>query len=392
MRQLSSSISSFERLVSWRSRTFGHRKSRLRFLATLLWTIISIAILDIAIGWIFRPPADPQAIPSTLQAYFDYGRSIEGKLRRMVGGSNGDDAPIIDAGWIAHDCNRSIEIPAGKLGIEMYGNSFTNNLGLAMEKLDPHLAIEHFAGPGAPPNHSYACFVHRNETGLARAPVQIFGVLAGTLRRMLTISGLTTSFELPQPFTYPRYTIGSDGRLVPHEASIQSPDDLRAALADPQKWRAFLGELAELDAFYSPEMMRANFADHSVLLKMVRRAWGQRLLRERTAALRPETGFSGAPEINSVLRAMLINFADRARMSGQRPLVVLFEEHGSGGVLSSMLATVLRENHIGFVATGQIVSSDDPHNFVPDGHFTPAAFSEIARATLRLLHGMERPF
>ncbi len=392
MRQLSSSIFSFEQLGTWRPRTFGYRKFRLRFLATLLWTIISIAFLDMTIGWIFRPPADPEAIPSTLQVYFDYGRSIEGKLRRMVGRSIRDDAPIIDAGWIAHDCNRSIEIPADKLGIEMYGNSFTYNLGQAMEKLDPHLAIEHFAGPGAPPNHSYACFVHRDETRLARAPVQIFGVLAGTLRRMLTISGLTTSFELPQPFTYPRYTIGSDGTLVPHEASIQSPDDLRAAFADSRKWRAFLDELVALDAFYSPEMMRANFADDSVLLKMLRRAWGQRQLRERTATLRPKNGFDGAPEIASVLRAVLINFADRARAAGQQPLVVLFEEQGSGGVLSGMLATVLKENHIGFVATGQIVRSDDPHNFIPDGHFTPAAFSEIARATLRLLNGMEQPF
>jgi hypothetical protein len=383
MRQLSSSISSFE---PPRTELLGHRGFRRRFLATLVWTIISIAILDVTIGLIFRSPPEPQAIPTTMQFYFDYGRSIEGKLRRMVGATVAQDAPIIVAGWIAHDCSRSISIPAGKLGIEIYGNSFTLNIAGAMEKLDPRLAMEHFGGPGAPPSHSYACFLLRNQTEQTRAPIQIFGVLASSLRRMVTISGLTTTFELPQPFTYPRYTIRSDGHLTPHQASIRSPEDLHAALADRVKWRAFVGELAAMDAFYAPEMMDANIADHSVLLRMVRRAWGQRLLRDRTASLHPETGFDGAPEIASVLRAILVDFADRARASGQRPIVVLFEDRGYGGVLSTMLAAELEKNHIGFVATGRVVDTDDPHNFVPDGHFTPAAFSEIARAALRLVN------
>ena len=217
----------------------------------------------------------------------------------------------------------------------MYGNSFTLNIAQQMEKLDPRLAIEHFGGPGAPPNHSYACFVLRNETGQTRAPIQLFGVLADSLRRMLTISGLTTTFELPQPFTYPRYTLGSDGRLVPHQASIQSPDDLHAALADPVKWQAFVDELAANDAFYAPEMMHANFADHSVLLRMVRRAWGQRLLRDRTASLHPETGFDGAtPEIASCTAGhfIVVDFADRARACQvKRPIVILFEDRGTAG-------------------------------------------------------------
>ena len=34
-------------------------------------------------------------------------------------------------------------------------------------------------------------------------------------------------------------TLGGDGHLVPHWTSIGSPDELRAALADPRKWRAF---------------------------------------------------------------------------------------------------------------------------------------------------------
>lgn len=385
MRQLSSSISSFEWPALLQPQ-IGRRKFRYRFFATILSMIMSLVALDIVIGFAFRPPDDPLAIPTTLQAYFDYGRSVEGKLRRMVGVDDAHDAPIVEAGWLARDCTRSTSIPRGKLGIDVYGNSFSQAIAEQMERLDPGLAFTHFGGPGAPPNHSYACFVQRNESGHAAAPVQIIGVLAGTLRRMLTIGGLTTSFEQPQPFAYPRFTISSDGHLVPHWASIQSPDELRSALADRIKWRAFLDELSQLDAFYAPEIVSANFADHSVLLRLIRRAWGQRVLRERTASLHLESGFSAAPEIALVLRAILVDFAERARAFDQRPIVILMEDRGNGGLLSDMLRATLEQDHIEFIATGKIIQADDPHNFVPDGHFTSAAFSEIARAMLRLMN------
>jgi hypothetical protein len=386
MRLPSSSISSFEGSAMLQPQMLGHRKFRRRVLAILLSTILCLVGLDLAVGLIFRPPADPRGVPAPLQAYFDYGRSIESKLRRMVGVDSEHDALIVNAGWLAHDCDRSVSFPADKLGIEVYGNSFSLAIAEQIEILDPRFAIQHFGGPGASPNHSFACFVQRNESGQARAPIQIIGVLGSSLRRMLTISGLTTSFEQPQPFTYPRYTLGTEGHLIAHRASIQSPDELRSALADPVQWGTFVDELATMDAFYTPEMMSANLTDNSVLLRMVRRAWGQRVLRDRTAALHAEMGFDGSPELAPVLRAILIDFANRARAAGQRPLVILIEDRGYGGLLSAILARTLRESKIEFIATGEIASSDDPHNFVPDGHFTPAVFAEIGRATLRVLN------
>ena len=98
-----------------------------------------------------------------------------------------------------------------------------------------------------------------------------------------------------------------------------------------------------------------------------------------------ETGFDGAPEIAPVLRAILVDFAGRARAAGQRPIVILIEDRGYGGLLSAILAPTLQESHVAFIATGQIVRTDDAQNFVPDGHFTPAVFSELARAMLRVL-------
>ena len=296
-----------------RLRTIVHAKFRRRVLGIVLWSVLALTLLDHVVGKATRIPEVSRAIPTTQQAYFDYGRSIEGKLRRMVGANEAQDAPIVGIGWISRDCNGSIPFPVGKLGVAIYGNSFTNRIADQLDELDSRLAIQRLVGPGASPNHSYACFVHRGETATENAPVQIIGVLGSSLRRMLTVSGLTTSFEYPQPFTYPRFTLGPDGHLIPHWPSIRSPDELRSALHDDEKWRSFLFELASLDDFYTSTMMSADFADHSVLLRMLRRAWGQRALRNRTASLHPEAGFDGAPELTAVLRSILIDFARRAR-------------------------------------------------------------------------------
>ena len=258
----------------WSSHGLARRKFYCRVFGTFLSTLLSLVGLDIAVGLLFSPPDDPRVVATPLQAYFDYGRSIEGKLRRMVGPDDNHAALITKAGWLS-DCDRSTDITPGKIGVETYGNSFSIAIAEQMEMLDPKLAIQNFGGPGASPNYSYACFVRRIESGRAQAPIQIIGVLASSIRRMLTSSGLTTSFEQPQPFTYPRYTLGQAGDLVAHGSSIETLDEFRSALNDPVQWRAFLALLAASDVFFAPEIMSANVADRSVILRMICRAWGR---------------------------------------------------------------------------------------------------------------------
>jgi hypothetical protein len=262
---------------------------------------------------------------------------------------------------------------------------FSNHIADHMERLDPGLAIHRFAGPGAPPNHSYACFIRRVEADRDRATVQIFGILASSLRRMETVGGLTTSFEGPQPFTYPRYSLNPDGHLVAHFPTITSQNELREALADPVKWSAFLDDLAANDIFFERRIVQADVFDHSAIARMIRRAWGQRILRDRTSALKAAVGISGEADIAPDLRAMLLDFASKARQGGARPLVILIEDQGYGGSLSAITGSALRANHIDFVTTSAIVSPDDTGNFLADGHFTPAADEKVARAVLDLL-------
>jgi len=382
---LRSSLSTFSSEHGRSKRIRLHGQLRRRILEIVLWTIGALILIDVGVGFAFRPPSDPLRLPSSLQAYFDYGRSIEGKLRREVGSTPENDAAIVKAGWIANECAIATPTSLGKLTFDIYGMSFSNQIADQMVRADPNLASQGFAGPAAPPNHSYACFVHRVEANLHRASVQILGVLASSIPRMETISGLSTSFEGPQPFTYPRYSLTTNEHLVGYSPSIATEEDLRAALRNPVKWRTFLNELARNDFFYAERVFQADIFDHSVLGRMIRRAWGQRVLRGRTAALRAREGFSGAPDIALVLRAMLIDFANRARAAGERPIVILIEDRGYGGTLSAIAAPALRANQIDFITTSQIVSSDDSGNFLSDGHFTPVANEKIAHAVLDLL-------
>jgi hypothetical protein len=349
MRQSSSSTSSSEQARSEQLK--GRIRFRKRILFILLWMIAALTLIDLAVGSAFRLPTDLRTEPSSLQSYFDYGRSVEGKLRHDVGSSPEMDAPILKAGWLAKECDVATSIPSGKLGIDIYGMSFSNHIADHMERLDSGVAIHRFGGPAAPPNHSYACFSRRVESGLDRAPIQILGILASSLRRMETISGLTTSFEGPQPFTYPRYSLDSEGHLVGHFPTITTQNELRAALADATKWDAFLDDLATNDAFFVRSVVQADIFDHSAIARMIRRAWGQRVLRDRTTALQTTEGFSSASDVAPVLRAILIDFADKARKAGERPIVILIEDRGYGHSLSAVATPTLRANQIDFVST-----------------------------------------
>jgi hypothetical protein len=207
---------------------------------------------------------------------------------------------------------------------------------------------------------------------------------------MKTISGLTTSFEGPQPFTYPRYSLASDGQLTAFLPSINTQDDLRAALNNPERWQVFLGELAAHDAFYDPMIVKSDIFDHSVLGRMLRRALGQRSIRERTSAMLAGGDFAGAPDIAPLLRALVLDFAEKARSAGSRPMVILIEDRGYGGVLSRMLASTLDAKQIEYVTTSAVASASDSANFVADGHFKPEINMEIARILLSRLRGPER--
>jgi hypothetical protein len=353
-----------------------------RYAKVFGWMLFALTLFDISLGVIFRNPADPRVEPSKIQRYFDYGRSIEGKLHALVKPDDGRSAPIVVAGWIDKECHRTVANAAGSIGISIFGNSFSGQLA---DVLSQFVSVESYLGPGAPPNHSYACFVKENSFGGDHNQVQIMGITASSLSRMESIWGTTTSYEYPQPFTFPRYRLGPDGELTSHEPSVRSPDDLRRILSDHTSWNAWLSELEAEDYFYVRGLVAADLADKSVIGRMIRRGFGQSISRKRAAMLRGEDGKINAQEIVKVLPKLISKFAERARGSGQRPIIVLFEEYGQGGVLMRILGDTLVNEQIEYVSSANIVATSDARNYAADGHFSPESNMKIAQALLDLI-------
>ena len=91
-----------------------------------------ILLFEIIVNSLFPYPQDPQNTnPGTLPLYFDYGKSIEGKVRRQLGTSNDNSAPIAQAGWFNSENWQKQPIkPETKQDklVAIYGMSFTNDV------------------------------------------------------------------------------------------------------------------------------------------------------------------------------------------------------------------------------------------------------------------------
>jgi hypothetical protein len=363
--------------------TFLGSSSARRF-KVFVWTLVTVVALDSGLGIVFRMPTNPRQEPTTMQRYLNYGRSVESKLRALVGPNDDQSGLIALAGWIDTDCRRTVTPTLGTIGVSIFGNSFSNQLAdqLANEQ---NLSVARYAGPGAPPNHSYACFIKETDSGGDHQPVQIIGVTSSSLPRMQTIWGATTSFEYPQPFTFPRYRIGPGGELAAHEPSVRSVADLRRILSDEVAWKAWLAELKSEDYFYSRSLIDSDVADLSVVGRMIRRGLGQSISHERSDGLRGGDGTFVAPGILKVLPVLISDFASRVRRAGKQPIVVLFEEQGSGGMLGKILGRTLTDERIDFVDSTNVAPSGDYRNFAPDGHFTKEVNQRLAKAVLKLI-------
>jgi hypothetical protein len=380
----SSSISSSDRLDTGRA-SFGRRgRARLRHrtLKVLGSTLLALVAMDVAVGIVARPPSDPARQPNALARYFGYGESIEGKLHRQLGPTLEQDAPILKAGWIPQECGTPIT--SGAAGVSVYGMSFTERMTAQLKTLNPRLDITSFGGPGAAANHSYACFLYRQSKGIDHNPTQVLGILAGSLRRTMTTSGLGTSFEQPQPFTYPRY-IPHAGGLEQVDPPIADQQGLHRVLASPEAWRAYVAALAQQDPFISPILANHNLLDYSVTARMLRRAWGQRHIQAQTDRLRGKGDMDGDPNLMRGVQAMVADFAAKTRASGGRPVVVLFEDRGYDGVLRRTIVPTLKANGIPYVLSGDIAPATNAGIFLGDGHFLPEIDRKIAQAVLPLI-------
>ncbi len=355
--------------------------SRLRVLREWAWvlgsTVLFLVIYDVGIGLMFPQPTDLKREPGKLAAFFDYGRSVEGKLRRTVGGEDAAAAPIAAAGWPYSPPPPENLLP-GDVPLTVYGMSFANQAVRPLAERDPRYKLRHVDGPSAPLNHSYARFLQdRGSPGYAASRVVVIGVLASSLPAMDTLGHFTWNNEAPAPYTYPRYTLDHAGRVVEDDAGIDSLDEMRQTLDAPTRLASLKGTLAAEDVFYDPLVFDAFF-DRSAIVRMVRRGYAQggkqRLLeRYHTAG-----GFAADTPAARVAPAILRAFADRARRDGKLPLVLLLNDRGFDHDLDRLLIPTLERADIAYVSNTQVMDPAVLSNYKGDGHFLPEVSDRLA--------------
>jgi hypothetical protein len=363
------------------------------FIKTMGWAILFVVFADVVINLVFRMPVDPRVNADGLRNYFEYGRSVEGKLKRSLGSSDKNSSILSAAGWLSNECHRSISKFENKRVISFYGMSFSNDVGRALVKIDSTFLPIFFAGPAAPPNHTYSCFrtqqLYSTDKVADYSEIQVFGVLASSVKGMLSMTGATTGFESPAPYTYPRYHLNDKGELIEIQPLINSAAAWRKSIGNKNEIEKFKSQLAEQDMFFLPFLFNENWSDDSSLIRMIRRAYAQRQIRFINDSVLEQGGFVTRTDIGPVLSALLLDFSKRSKAAGKRPIVLLLQDGHSSDALFRLLGPILKAEGIEFVSSHDVVQTSDPSNFIADGHFTEASNERVASLLQRKIKSVD---
>lgn len=351
-------------------------------LQVIVWIAIWLLLFEIALAQLPIAPVTTEG--SKLQNYLEYGRSVAGKLHRMVAPTDEQAAPVALAGWLDAEKWQKLPTQAQPNGllIAIYGLSFSNQVGDALRKLEPSINTRLIAGPDAPPNHSYAAFLLDKQQH--QAQVVALGILASAVVGMTTITGTNRAFEHPTPYTYPKYHL-INNQLQAIEPKIHTLAELRETMKNLQLWQEYVHQLRDEDGFYDPFLFERNVLDNSMLVRFLRRAWAARHSRLLTEKIHTPQGFTDSPEMQT-LRVMIHNFATQVRQQGQLPVLLLFNNQGYSDHLYQALAPTIQAADIPTMSTHTLASASDPRNFISDGHFTPKANKLFATEVLKIIH------
>lgn len=357
-------------------------------LITGLWAFLFLGLIDVAVNRLLRYPTGPNAAmtASKFETYFEYGRSLEGKINTMVGPTDAETSPVAQAGWLDPEQWEKDRLPTdlapGKRHlIAAYGQSFTLNIADSLEKLDPSIGLRAIGAPAGPPNYAYAAY--KLDRGRHQADIVMLGLLASSIKGMTAMNGMTWQFEGPAPYTYPRY-IPEEGKLKEIQPVIQTLDQFRTARHNPAQWEAFVDQLRQSDRYYNDFFFRQNWLDNSVIVRLVRRSLAQQHQNAILDSMYSSKGFTDQSTLQ-VLSLMVEEFAQTAKADGKFPMVLLVHDKGFSDHLYQVLHPVLEKNDISYISTHGISPAADITNFIDDGHFTDTENTKIATALHTLL-------
>jgi hypothetical protein len=347
----------------------------------IIMTCAFLVAADVLVNLLFAMPEDPRIKPNRLQQYFDYGRSIEGKLRYMVRDTDELSGPIVRTGWLSE--NEDLPVKAehenGRL-FAVYGQSMSGRVAREIGKQDKTATIRARGGPAAPLGHTYELF--RRDLQNHTADVIVLGIFASGVNTLHTMTPTGWAFEVPTPYTYPRWSL-VDGQLVSKAPRIQSLEQLRTALHTPTLWSEFGQHLAQHDASFSSLLFYSDWTDTSAFLRLAKRGYGQHH-QDRISALYSSKSSQGPESVGEIARAIVRQFVEDVRAASAIPVLILFHDKGTGDKLYQLLSEDLDKYNIPYITTHEIASANDPSSFLADGHFRRDLDVEFARRILEL--------
>jgi hypothetical protein len=357
-----------------------------RFLSVLhvpFWVLIGLVTIDVLINFILGYPTDPKVVnPSWLRMYFEYGRSIEGQLSRMTRKERSKTAPITLSGWYDPlEINEFISEPQRPI-VTIYGMSHAVRLGFALARTSDRFVPRTVGAPGATTNWAYGAYLRDRGGHKSRAVVLAF--MSQNFPMITTLSAMTWTPDSPMPYTSDRFYVDGDQLAVIHPpyTSFQQYVD---TFDDPVKWSAACDFFAKYDPMYNAFIMHANVLDHSSLFRLVRRAYGQRFLRNARAAVLDTAGFRPDSEQVRLAHAIIHEFTMQARSDGMIPVIFIVNNLGYSDYLFRALKPALDADNVPYLSSDSIVSPNDPRGYLPDSHFTDKVDDKLAVALAKLI-------
>ena len=372
MNLLSSSIFNSEQPLTWP-----------RAALALLWILVGLVLIDIGVNFAFPYPRDPKIMSvSQLPAYFEYGRSIEGKLARITRIDPNQTAPITLAGWYQPLHAEAIGGPAGAPTVTFYGMSHSVRLARALARTSSNYQARSIGAPGATANWAFGAFLRDPQR--TNSKVAVLSIMSMTTPMDTTMTAMTWNSAFPLPYTEDRFEIAGNGlRTVP--LPFESFSDFTKAFFNPQAWAVARAQFKAHDPYYDAFMFRGSLLDRSAIVRLLRRAYGLHLERKGRAQVLDEHGFHADSEEIRVMNAIVRSFAFQARSQGVVPVIFVVNNLGYGTQLYDAVRGSLDRCDIPYLSSHTVVSPSDPRGYLPDSHFTNANDDRLARALAKVI-------
>lgn len=359
------------------------RRERRRALTALGWAVLWLIVLDILAGVLFRYPSDPKDLnPGPLALYFDYGRSMEGRLRRATREDPDASAPITLAGWYDPLVDTERPAPAGAPRVTIYGMSHAMRLADALHMEAPELLVRSVGAPGATANWSFGAF--RRDPERKQSDVAVLAIMSSTLPMILSPAPMDWNTSFAMPYTADRYVL-REGQLRVITPPYESFASYVRTVEDPEAWGRALDQFARTDPFYDPLLVRETWLDNSTLVRLLRRGWSQRRDQQRRGQVLTANSYEPDSEALQVANAIISAFARQARAEGIVPVIYVVDNLGYGDQLSRALRATLDKERIPYLSSSRVIDPGNPAGYLADSHFTDANDRLLGRELAKII-------